>query len=347
MQIIKKPRVIKLALMTLIFLFAAVNYWSLETTFAEEAPYQPEMFPYQSLLIQLSPEHDYPEEWPENQPSLLVAYYGTMVNKTGQQYNGEIELKAPVNDNNFQIHLLAEFPVSDQPEVERPYRIDKENGVIAWKPVDPIGPDEEYRFVIEYFYNPIQVKETKSFSFQYQVEGGAEVADIIISSPVGAEDISVNQQPTNSMISDFGEEIYHYQYKPLEAGKTLAYEVAYVKADHESTLSKLEKMPNDVNHTGLAQTEPASAASSAPFLNTAGAAIIGVSFIIMGVIIAYGLRGRSIALNASNISAAVSRKKDSDGQEIKQLRRLYLAGEIDEKTYNEQSMRLKDKGDDR
>ncbi|MDF2606541.1 MAG: hypothetical protein K0S34_731 [Bacillales bacterium] len=295
-------------------------------------------FPYKSVAIQVMPEFDYPQNYPSDQPVVLVGYYGTMTNKTGSDYNGEIAIPLPVNEKYFQIYIAAEFPEENKPEVQRPYKIDKEKGLITWKPSTPIKKDADYKFVVEYYSNPIEVGDSKKFPFVYTAPASVDAIDILFFAPAKSTDFKTDIPATTVTKSEYGETLLAYQYKNLKAGEKKSFNVSYVKKDNSSTLSNTKQNPPAENQSGATTTE------SKPIIDTVGASIIGASLVIMGFFIFLGYKQKGSTPPAKNNA---KQKNNSTKQqtapkkntslsvmdEKKKLRKMLLNGEIDQETY--------------
>lgn len=352
-------------LITFLFLTMMLVYmFAQNLVLAAEPASNPQQLSYKALQVQIMPEFDYPDDWPKDKPSLLIGNYGTLVNKAGKDYSGDIQLLVPAKEANFELYMVAEFPKADQPEVQRPYKLDKEKGIVSWKPANPIKAGQEYRFVVEYYYNPIKVSDKKSFTYTFSTQENAEITDLIFYAPIGSKDFSISPKAMNQTKSDFGEALYHYQYKQLKPGEQKTFQVAYTKADNKSSLSVIQtNMPKDSNHSGVSgnagngQTpSPASAAAPKSIIDATAALIIGISLIIMGALIYLGLRGRpgaaEVTANGAGSATAGARakkghKKDSIEERKKNLRKMLINGEIDEKTYQTRISNLREEGDDR
>lgn len=333
-----------------------------------EGEFPTEQFPYKEMQIQVMPEFDYPDNWPKDQPSLLVGNYGTYENKTGSDYNGEIEFPIPVNDKNFQIYLVAEFPAADKPEVQRPFEINKEKGVVTWKPSKAIKKDGTYQFVVEYYTNPFEAGDTKKFNFEYVNPADVEKLDIIMYAPLNAKNFNTDPKAANTSKSDYGEELYYYQYTNQKKGNSVKIATSYTKKDNESTLSLINKQnpPDDANHSGTTATDQVAngstdnskKAADQPIIGIGGASVIGVSLIIAGLFVFFGLKGNARGMKPtmnSNKKAQnktvvqKSNKKDKSDQKTskndttdqkKKLRSLLLSGKIDDETYENEMKKL-------
>jgi hypothetical protein len=327
-----------------------------------DEPFQPEKFPYKEMQIQVMPEFDYPENWPADEPSLLVGQYGTIENKTGKDFAGAIEIPVPVNDKNFQIYLVAEFPSDKKPEVQRPFEVNKEKGIVSWKPEKPIKNGESYKYVVEYYSNPIEVSDKKAFTYEYKNQSDMEKLDIIIYAPLNSKDITLEPKSMKNEKSDYGEEIHYYQYTNLRKDNTSKITVRYKKADNKSTISSIDKKqaPNDANHSGtkdgstatdqVLKNSDGNESGSRPIIDTTGAIIIGLSVVIASIFIFLGLKGNKRPPGKASKSKTVQKPakkatlkkagKDSVSDEKKELRKKLLKGTIDQETYEVQIKKL-------
>ncbi len=318
-----------------------------------EEKFDAEKFPYTELSIQVMPEFDYPEGWAQEKPSMLNAFYGTITNKSGQDFKGELEFPVPLDDKDFQVYLVAEFPGENQSEVQRPYKLNKEKGTLTWAPAETIKKDGTYQFVIEYYSNPITVNGgEKSFNYQFTPETAIEKLDIIFYNPMNAENFKLEPAAQNISITDYGQELHLSQFTDVKKGEALDYSTIYTKEGNESTLSIISKLPpEDENHSGVTATEQVATNGSGdrPIIGTAGAIIIGISIIIAGVFVYFGLKGAKS--NSSSKSRIDSKKRKitsptatasvkSLDEEKKQLRNKLMKGKIDEKTYEEKMKKL-------
>ncbi|RDU35148.1 hypothetical protein DRW41_19580 [Neobacillus piezotolerans] len=338
-------------------LIASSGIYIADSGVKAEGNFSPEQFPYKEMQIQVMPEFDYPENWPKEEPSLLVGQYGTITNKTGQDFSGKVEVPVPAKEKNFQVYLVAEFPSDDKPEVQRPYEVDKEKGVISFTPQNPIKKDAVYKFVVEYYSNPIEVGDMKSFTYEYTAPASIEALDVIVYAPLKSTDITLEPKPASTQKSDYGEQIAFYQVKAAEKGSSYKYNVSYKKEGNASTLSMINKnkAPNDENHNGTTATDQVTANSGGnggdnnrPIIGAAGGVIIGASIIIAGMFVFFGLRNKkenkkNTAQNKKEKGGKAPQKqkmKPSNDEEIKELRKKLLNGKIDQETYNEQVKKL-------
>lgn len=310
-----------------------------------ETPFKAEKFPFKEMQIQVMPEFDYPDNWPKGTPSLLVGMYGTITNNSGQDYGGKIEIPMPAKEKDFQANLVAEFPSADKLEVQRPYDIDKENGIISWKPAKSIKNNETYKFVIEYYVNSIQVKDKKSFKYSFTNQAEIDQLNVIFYAPMDAKEIQLEPKAQNNTKSEYGEELYYYQYQNVKKGEKLNYSFSYKKDGTESTMDAINKQqpPNDSTHAGVKN-----GTSKSPIIGIGGAIIIGIAIIIAGVFVFLGLKGKkplpskTKKTNKHQPKKVTVKKegKSANAEEKKELRKKLLTGKIDQETYEEEMKKL-------
>ncbi|MFJ5757970.1 hypothetical protein ACIQAA_02220 [Neobacillus sp. NPDC093182] len=322
-----------------------------------ETTFLPEKFPYTEMQIQVMPEFDYPEGWAKDTPSLLVGQYGTISNKSGQDFDGKVEISVPASEKGFQAYLVAEFPEDNKPEVQRPFDVDTEKGIISWKPSKAIKNNETYRFVVEYYTSAVEVKDKRSFTYEYSCPAEIGTLDVIFYAPMEAKEITLEPKAPNNTQSEYGEELFYYQYKDVKAGDSYKYTFSYQKDGFKSTLDAINEKqpPNDENHASVKNgtaTDQLSGGSGGdrPLIGMGGAIVIGIAIIISGVFVYLGLKGKSQSAPKASSSKAANHppKKQPVKKEIKsisvedkkELRKKLLNGKIDQETYDEEMKKL-------
>lgn len=347
-------------LLALLVIASFLMSWMVPKASAETA-FQPEKFPYKAMQLQVMPEFDYPEDWPSRDiPSLLVGMYGTITNKTGQDYDGKVEIAVPAKEKGFEAFLVAEFPKENEPEVQRPYDVDQDKGIISWKPSKPIKKNEEYQFVIEYYTQSINVKDQKSFTYEFTSNAETELLDVVFYAPMNAKDIQLEPKAQENSKNEYGEELYFYQYKNVKAGESLKYSFSYKKEGTESSMEAISKVqpPDDENHTGvngtatdqvLGNSKDSKDGSKSPIIGIGGASIIGVALIIAGAFVYLGLKANSQSQAKAAKQHKQPQKKQAANQKMnkavsteakKELRKKLLTGKIDQETYDEEMKKL-------
>jgi hypothetical protein len=318
--------------------------------------FQPEKFPLKEMQVQVMPEFDYPDGWSRNEPSLLVGQYGTITNKSGQDYSGKIEIPVPAKDKGFQINLVAEFPDENKPEVQRPFEVDKENGIVSWKPQKAIKNNQTYKFVIEYYTRAIAVKDKKSFTYQFTNRTAIDQLNVIFYAPMNAKEIQLEPKAQNNEKSEYGEELYYYQYKNVKAGGDLKYSFTYKKDGTESTMEAINKQQtsNDETHSGVNKSSATdqvlkntTGSQQQPIISTGGATIIGIAIIFAGIFVFLGLKGnpKKITKNPKTVKrqqkpTIKKENKSSNAEDKKELRKKLLSGKIDQETYEDEMKKL-------
>lgn len=322
-----------------------------------DTAFQAEKFPFKEMQVQVMPEFDYPEDWGSRDvPSLLIGQYGTITNKSGQDYDGKIEIPVPAMEKGFEAFLVAEFPEANKPEVQRPFDIDKEKGIVTWKPQKAIKNNETYQFVIEYYTKTIEVKDQKSFTYQLINNAEIEQLDVVFYAPMTAKEIKLEPATENNTKSDYGEELYYYEYKNVKVGENPKYSFSYKKSGTESTMEAINKQepPNDKNHSGVTATDQVTKNgtdnSSRPIIGVGGASIIGIAIIIAGLFVFIGLKGNSQTVRRTAVKGNKQKQKpqtttkkeikSDHSEEKKELRKKLLTGKIDQEMYEEEMKKL-------
>ncbi|MCL6571410.1 MAG: hypothetical protein K6T88_06950 [Bacillus sp. (in: Bacteria)] len=321
-----------------------------------ETAFQAEKFPFKEMQVQVMPEFDYPEDWTKDIPSLLIGQYGTITNKSGQDYDGKIEIPVPAKEKGFNAFLVAEFPEENKPEVQRPYDVDQEKGIISWKPEKPIKNNETYQFVIEYYTQSIVVEDKKSFTYELLNNANIDLLDVVFYAPMNAKDIVLEPKTENNEKSEYGEELYYYQYKDEKVGDGLKYSFSYTKEGTESTLEAINKqqVPDDADHEGVSATDQVnggSTNSNKPIIGVGSALIIGISLIIAGLFVYLGVKGNSQRTTKVTQPTKQHAKKQpqtakkhnnaaNNIDEKKELRKKLLTGKIGQEMYDEEMKKL-------
>ncbi|HJV30606.1 MAG TPA: hypothetical protein VJ558_00325 [Bacillales bacterium] len=320
-----------------------------------ETPFQAEKFPYKEMQVLVMPEFDYPQNWPKDTPSMLIGQYGTITNNSGQDFDGKIEIPVPANEKDFQISLIAEFPDVNKPEVQRPFEVNKEKGIVTWTPQKPIKKNETYNYVVEYYVNSIEVKDLKSFTYEFKNPADIEKLDVIMYAPMNAKQVQAEPKAQNISKSEYGEDLYYYQYKDMKKGNSLKYAFSYKKENNDSSLSVINKMqpPNDDTHKGANKNSTSNNDNDKqPIIGIGGASVIGIAIVIAGIFIFFGIRGskntrktpptNSTKSNKNQTKKPTAKKENklANEEEKKELRKKLLNGKIDQETYEEEMKKL-------
>lgn len=275
--------VIKIVLITLTLISAS----STIIVFAEENKGFPvEQFPYSELSIQVMPEFTTPKGWPNGQPAVLIGYHGRLINQTGQSYSGVIELPIPTKENNFTIGYLAQYSEQGEELIELEAEINLETSIIRWQPNKPIGKDQSYYFVIEYYFIPQKNEGITSFSYSLIPETKIEKANILIYQPYGASEFKIKPYTDYRSANDYGVPIYIYQYENLVQDQQKEFRISYVKKGTATTLDYIHQMQYLANtYTGNQNVKSLNDTTSLFSKSGSGTALIGNLTIYLGLVI--------------------------------------------------------------
>lgn len=296
---------------------------------------------YKDLSIQVFPEftkHPNPEI---KEPSLLIGYHGTILNANEEIYNDKIVIPIPLNSPNFSLGYIGEN-AGNGTMGDLEYMIDRDHETITITPGKPIGIGEEFKFVVEYYHTPIKQAGRKSFSYSFNADLDIERASIVIYKPLGAEDFKIDPNTNYQLLNDYGMELYIFEYSELKTGDELTFNIDYLKNDDITTLERFEQIhpPNDAIHAGLNNTDNPSDDKQS-LITGSDAVMISISILILGMFIYFVQRNR--AAHSQN-DHQKELNQINKNKEIKNLRRSYADGEIDENMYLEKLSQIKQDG---
>lgn len=289
----------------LLFILIVMNTSYVAVITAEKFIFNSEEFPYIELQVQVMPEFDLPVDWPLDEPGILVGYYGTIVNNSGADFEGEIEIFLPVNEKAFEVDYVADYPFKNDPEVQRGFTINKERGSISFTPSYSIPKGELYHFVIEYFSNPIvQENGTKKFTYTFNAMANIDETKIIFYAPLNAKDFTVDHETSFRQETSYGMELFLYEYKNLGINEQLSFDVSYIKPDHVTTLELMVingvpdddvhgKTPSNTEVQNPHVSQEQNEMEKTPSMNYTGVTIISISALISGLFIIAGFAIRN------------------------------------------------------
>lgn len=329
---------------TLLFIF--VLYFILTTLVIAKAnnEFPVEQFPYTELSIQVMPEFTTPEGWPKNQPAILIGYHGRIINKTGNSYFGAIKIPIPTNENNFTLGYLAQYSIQGEELIELEAEINKEKGIISWKPSKPIENEQTYEFVIEYYYIPNEDTDLTYFSYSYTPKTIIENANILIYQPVGANEFKISPITDYRTKNDYGIPIYIYQYKNLAQGQKKVFDISYIKKGGETTLDYIHELQLGVNPYTDSQNQEV-IKSEKPLMSNSSVYAISIAIVISSFLFFLESKKGMSERNNEKIKMGKDGKSElnyqlNNEEEIKQLRKLYAEGIINHQTYIEKLSQL-------
>ena len=316
---------------------------------------------YEYYMLQIEPEYTAPENYPEDTPNVLFAHIGRLKNNAAREYKGEITVSLPKEMKNFSVNALGEFTQGEDETTNnyyldiKDYKLDEKNRTLTWKPTATIKAGEIYNYVLEFFYNPIEMKGAGAKSFTLEVRPQLEVKEmgILIESPAESTDFKVDVEGSTATLSKYGTVANSFVFTDLKADEVRTFPVSYVKEDNKTTQARINdgewNIPEDGMH-GFAQEETGGTAtegttsSKEPIINTIGAVIIGASVLLGAVLIFVGFlyRGKKApdAVAEKSAQKAGTQKKSSTSDDKKKLRTQLVNGEIDQATYDREINKL-------
>lgn len=294
------------------------------------------------MNIKVMPEFINPEDWDYELPSLLVGYHGTFTNNSDTAYEGELKVTVPTQLPHFKEGFVAKFPDQEDGEPSQvEYSVNVEEKTFSWTPKEPIGPNENYKFVVEYYTGSIEGATERNFSFEYTAETDMEITNIAFYAPLTAEDFQLNKEP-DTTLETFGLQYYMYEYSGVKQGDVFDFSVTYKKDDIVTTMEAIDDMqaPNDDVHKGTAGQDEVQAGDREPFVSTENAVLIVLALIIAGMFVFILVRGKQNKRPVSKQKGIIPKKIVNKEEEIKKLRKMLTEGQIDEKTYKEKRSKL-------
>ncbi|MFE8703340.1 hypothetical protein ACFYKX_22525 [Cytobacillus sp. FJAT-54145] len=281
----------------------------------------------EELEIQVMPEFAYhPEDKKEKQPTLLVGYHGTLMNKTEQPQKGQIEIPLPTKEKNFRIGFVADYnrDYTEMNEIE--YELDKKNGLISWETSEEIYPGELYKFVIEYYTDQIKTSEDgKSFSYEYKSFADIGITSLIILEPLKAENFKMTPAAESHQQNPYGMNMFMYQLQGMERDEVRKFEIEYKRAETRTTMDIINEMAGNSSESEGVTKEN----KTLPVVMSIS--VVGGISILSGAVLMFLLkRKRKIKKPANQVT-------DQHPNEDKKarLRAMLIEGSISEQEYND------------
>lgn len=279
----------------------------------------------EDLTIQVMPELDFPSQWPEDTPSLLVGYYGLFVNNLNRDFTEYITMPVPLGFPNFRINMICE---TEKGMTCLPYTIDKENNTIKWKLSRTLKAGEKMPFMIEYYSSPFEPGESKRFKLSPVFNSAINRITVDITHPARSTGFVMDPVPQNSITKNGSDHSILY-YTNLEAGETIDLTISYIKDDNKGLV-----LDNNSNNSNIIQPK----AETKPPGNTTLfiVIIISVTVAFLGLLIYLSSRTQS-ASRRQNRKKINSKHKITGTYESKKnkIRKLLLNDKISEKTYRQ------------
>lgn len=210
-------------------------------SFAENKP----ILSMEELTIQVLPEFTYhPNDKKKDHPPLLIGYQGSMVNNSGKPQKGKIEIPLPMGEKNFRIGYVADYSSDLRKAYEIKYEIDREKGTISWTTSEEIAPNEQYKFVIEYYTDSLKVnKEKKSLSYQFNSFADIGLVNVVFTQPLKAKKMKLIPAPDENQNHGEGNNSFSYLFRGVKAGEEKKFTLTYERSETRQTT----ELKNDKN----------------------------------------------------------------------------------------------------
>lgn len=294
---------------------------------------------YEELTIYVMPQYATPDEWEADKPAVLVGVHGTLINESDRAYTEGIRIPTPSEQPNFQFSQAGEFE-SDGTVRDVKATMEETSGDILWQPEQAIDPGEEYHFLTEYYFSPVNEGISYTFSFTHELERDAKNMKILFFEPYGAENFTVYSDiDASKKTDDYGIATYVFTLDKVENHTVFDTTVTYEKEDTVTTLEAIDTLKEQADV--LAQiSEEEQAKSSHPVrsgLEVDKVVLFIIGFMVVGLFIFF-IRRNNKTRNMK-IDERTKKKRDEtkvpydDGQE---LRNQLIRGEIDEETYQKE-----------
>lgn len=191
----------------------------------------------EELTVQVMPEYAYhPNDQKKGHAPLLIGYHGSMVNNSDQPQRGQIEIPLPMEEKNFRIGYVADYSIDLKKSYEIEYTINREKGTISWVTSEKIGPQERYKFVIEFYTDGLQVnKDQKSLNYQFKSFADVGLLNVNFTQPAKAKNAEITPKPKEKSHAD-GENIFSYHYQSVKTGALKNFKFTYIRSETKPTM---------------------------------------------------------------------------------------------------------------
>lgn len=283
----------------------------------------------EELSIQVMPEFaNHPNDKETKQPPLLIGYQGSLINKSANAQKGKIEIPLPVNGKNFRIGFVADYSSDLSQMYEINYELDMKKGTIAWETSREIEPNEQYKFVIEFYTDAIKTKGSeKKLDYSFDSFADITLVNLTVLEPMNAENVILEPAATEAPHENpYGLKMHTYQIKGMKAGETKNFALSYDRKETRTTNELLEAAGEKTAPPKAAKTEKVP-------LGLTVAGISAASLLACGLLILF-LKKRQTQ------TATASFEPASGGAKKAQLRKMLMDGTISEAEYNELHKKL-------
>jgi hypothetical protein len=148
---------------------------------------------------------------------------------------------------NFQIGYVGDYSGDLSKAYEIEYIIYPEKGTISWTTTEEIGPNERYKFVIEFYTDSIEaIKEKKSLQYQYKSFADIELVSVTFTKPKNAEKVKIFPTPEDKQNHGNEENKYSYIFHDVKAGAVKNFVLNYVRSESKPDSELMNEQTGDV-----------------------------------------------------------------------------------------------------
>ncbi|WP_059171463.1 hypothetical protein [Bacillus sp. FJAT-27445] len=283
----------------------------------------------EELSIQVMPEFaNHPNDKELKQPPLLIGYQGSLINDSAKAQKGKIEIPLPVDEKNFRVGFAADYSSDLSQMFEINYELDLEKGTLSWETSREIEPNDQYKFVIEFYTDAIKTKGSKKM-LDYSFKSFADITlvNLTVLEPMNASTVKLNPPASEAPHENpYGLQMHTYQIKGMKAGQEQSFTLSYDRNETKTTNELLKAAGENSVPEKAVKTEKIP-------LGLTIAGISAASLLIAGLLILFLKRKRLPAATVAIEPSAARAKKA-------QLRKMLMDGSITEAEYNELQRKL-------
>ena len=275
----------------------------------------------ETLDIQVMPEYDRPS------PEVLVIIWGKMVNKGSTPFEGQLTFVGPAGAEWNSACRLDEQ--DNHYALQRSQQEVDGKSVLTFSPSAPIGPGEELKFHLEYYYPGVEGQIDKVVNYEFTSEYPVKALRLVFVEPKGSEGFSSTPPAVNSYRATSGYMVREYSFGALEVGEKVAVSFEYTRE---------ETAPSETSAVGTSSSEQ-------DLTGTATLVFLGVvavaAFALIGYYASRGGGRRPVPKKTEKKRSAGSRAPRRDGgadyiaEERRKARQALLDGRISEETYRQ------------
>ncbi|WP_070120495.1 hypothetical protein [Bacillus marinisedimentorum] len=201
----------------------------------------------EELSVQVMPEYAYhPKDKKRSEPAVLIGYHGTLMNTSDQAQKGKVQLPLPIGEKNFKIGFVADYSSDLQEMTEIEYSLDKKNGVLSWTTTEKIQPGDLYKFVVEFYINPLTVQgDKKELAYSFESFADIGLLNIIFLEPLKSGEMKLDPAPEIHQENPYGMNMFIYQYQGIEPKEKKSFNLSYTRSTTKTTMELMEDMAGD------------------------------------------------------------------------------------------------------